>query len=72
MISEVIALLKETPLIAILGGMDIMRKAQMLAAEQFTYFIPLCIAGGYYYGFVLLIEYLGKKIEHRGCYVKHS
>lgn len=65
MVSEVIALLKETALIATIGGMDIMRTAQTLAAEQFTYFMPLCIAGGYYYLLVLLIEYLGKKLAHK-------
>jgi polar amino acid transport system permease protein len=66
MVNEVIAVLKETALIATIGGMDLMRSAQVLAAEQFTYFMPLCIAGAYYYGLVLLIEYAGKKIEQRG------
>ncbi|WED42549.1 amino acid ABC transporter permease [Legionella cardiaca] len=61
--NEMIALLKETALISTIGGMDLMRKAQSVAAEQFTYFLPLCIAGCYYYGLVLLIEYLGKKFE---------
>jgi polar amino acid transport system permease protein len=64
-INEVIALLKETALITTIGGMDLMRSAQVLAAEQFTYFMPLCIAGGYYYGLVLLIEYVGKKVEQK-------
>ncbi|KTD09205.1 transporter subunit: permease component of ABC superfamily transporter [Legionella gratiana] len=70
-INEMIALLKETALIATIGGMDLMRRAQSVAAEQFTYFIPLCIAGCYYYALVLLIEALGKKMEHRGLYVNH-
>lgn len=70
LINEVIALVKETALIATIGGVDIMRKGQMLAAEQFTYFMPLCIAGCYYYGLVLLIELLGKKIEQWGAHVK--
>lgn len=65
LINEVIALLKETALISTIGGMDIMRSAQMLAAEQFTYFLPLCIAACYYYGLVLLIEQLGKIIEQK-------
>ena len=69
LINEMITLLKETALIATIGGADIMRKAQMLAAEQFTYFMPLCIAGCYYYGLVLLIELLGKKIEQRRTHV---
>lgn len=70
MINEVIALLKETALIATIGGLDIMRSSQLLAAEKFTYFMPLCIAGAYYYGLVLLIEYVGKKIEKRESYAK--
>lgn len=69
LINEVIALLKETALISTIGGMDVMRKAQALAAEQFTYFVPLCIAGVYYYLMVLLIETLGKQFEKRGQYV---
>jgi polar amino acid transport system permease protein len=62
LVNEIIALLKETALISTIGGMDLMRKAQSVAAEQFTYFLPLCIAGLYYYCLVLLIESLGKKI----------
>ena len=66
-----IALLKETALIATIGGMDLMRRAQSVAAEQFTYFVPLCIAGCFYYGMVLLIEFLGKKLEQRRLYVSN-
>ena len=60
---EMIALLKETALISTIGGLDIMRKSQGIAAEHFTYFTPLLIAGAYYYAMVLLIEFIGKKIE---------
>lgn len=70
-VNEMIALLKETALISTIGGMDLMRGAQSLAAEQFTYFMPLCIAGAYYYGLVLLIEATGKKIEQRGFYATY-
>lgn len=61
LLNETIALLKETALISTIGGMDLMRNAQSAAAEHFTYFLPLCIAGGYYYVLVLLIEYAGSK-----------
>lgn len=71
MVNEVISLLKETALISTIGGMDVMRNAQALAAEQFTYFAPLCIAAFYYYALVLLIEALGKKIEKRGLNAAH-
>lgn len=66
LINETIALAKETALISTIGGMDLMRKAQSIAAEQFTYFVPLCIAGAYYYALVLFIEYWGKKIAKGG------
>ncbi|KGP63064.1 glutamine ABC transporter permease [Legionella norrlandica] len=68
-VNETIALLKETALISTIGGLDLMRQAQSVAAQQFTYFMPLCIAGIYYYGLVLLIELLGKVVEKRGNYV---
>ncbi len=71
LIGETIALLKETAIISTLGGMDLMRKAQLVAAEQFTYFLPIIIAGAYYYLLILLIEYIGKKIEERSNYASH-
>ncbi|MBI2785009.1 MAG: amino acid ABC transporter permease [Legionella longbeachae] len=71
-INEMITRLKETALIATIGGMDLMRRAQSVAAEQFTYFVPLCIAGSYYYVFVLLIEAVGKRIERKGLYVSNK
>ena len=69
-VNEIISLLKETALISTIGGMDLMRNAESLAAEQFTYFLPLCIAGAYYYGLVLFIEALGTQIEKRGHYAQ--
>ena len=71
LVNEFIALLKETAIISTLGGMDLMRRAQSIAAEQFTYFVPICIAGIYYYTLILFIEYIGRKIEKRVNYAKH-
>lgn len=69
LINELIALLKETAIISVIGGMDIMRQSDLIAAEKFDYFMPLCIAGVYYYVFVLIIEFFGRKLESRriGC-----
>lgn len=64
--NEMITLLKDTALISTIGGMDLMRRAQSVAAEQFTYFAPLCVAGLYYYFLILLIEYCVRKIEKKG------
>ena len=65
MVNETISLLKETAVITTIGGMDILRYAQLLAAEKFTYFMPLCIAGLYYYTLVLMIEFCGRRIKKR-------
>lgn len=64
-INEIISLLKETSLIGIISGMDIMRMAQILGSVKFTYFMPICIAACYYYSLVLLIESLGSYIEKK-------
>lgn len=72
MVNEAVSLLKETALVATLGGTDIMRKAQALAAEQFTYFMPLCIAGLYYYLMILSFECLGRRVEKRMNHAYHS
>ncbi|PPE03513.1 amino acid ABC transporter permease [Holospora curviuscula] len=65
LINESIALLKETALISTIGGTDILKCAKHLGSIQFTYFAPLVIAGVYYYGIVLCIEYCGKYVERR-------
>ncbi|MDR1457217.1 MAG: amino acid ABC transporter permease [Puniceicoccales bacterium] len=65
MTGEIISLLKETALISVIGGADVMRRSQMIAAEYFTYFAPLCIAGTYYYILVLLIELLARRLEKK-------
>ena len=63
--NEIITLFKDTALISTIGGLDVMRKSQVLSAAEFTYFMPLFIAGFYYYIFILIIEFLSKKIEKK-------
>lgn len=71
-INEVITLLKETALISTIGGMDIMRRSESIAAEHFTYFLPLFIAGAYYYALVLFIEYIGKRVEKKNAHLIYT
>ena len=66
--NEVITLLKETALISVIGEVDIMRRAQYLAAEQFTYFKPLCIAGLSYYLLVQILTFIFNYIQKRWHY----
>lgn len=63
LVNEVISLAKETAIISVLGGMDIMRRAQMISAEHFTYFLPLVVAASYYYGLVCSIEWAAKMVK---------
>lgn len=72
LIHEVIALVKETAIISMIGGMDVTRRAQVVAAEQFTYFTPLCIAALSYYFIILILEYFGKHAEKKFRYAKNS
>lgn len=65
LINEVVTLTKETALISVLGEMDILRRAQALAAETYDYFLPMCLAGGVYYWLIKTVEFLGKAIEKR-------
>lgn len=65
LINEFIALLKETALISTLGEADIMRRSQLVAAEYYRYFEPLCIAALCYYLMVLMLEFLGKFVERK-------
>ena len=70
LVNEVISLLKETAIISMLGELDITRRSQIVAASQFNYFVPICIAGSCYYILVFLIERIAKYLE-KIFYVKH-
>ncbi len=72
LINEIITLLKETALISTLGGMDIMRRAQSIAAETYNYFLPLCIAAFYYYILVTIVTVLGHVLEKKSAYAKNK
>lgn len=65
LINETVTLTKETALISVLGEMDIMRRSQAIAAEQYDFFLPLCIAGCVFWLLVKFIEISGNLIEKR-------
>ncbi len=69
LVNEVINLLKETALISTLGEEDIMRRAQLVAAETYSYFEPLMLAAVCYYVLVLALTALAKTLEKRLSYV---
>lgn len=69
LVNEIINLLKETALISTLGEEDIMRRAQLVAAETYSYFEPLLVAAVCYYLLVMLLTALAKTLEKRLSYV---
>jgi His/Glu/Gln/Arg/opine family amino acid ABC transporter permease subunit len=63
--NEVIDLLKESSLISVLGEADILRRANIVAAEKFIYFEPLIIAGLLYYSIVMVLSGFARLLEKR-------
>lgn len=65
LIGELINLIKETAIISVFGGEDIMRNAQMISAQKYEYMTPLLFAGIWYYAIISLLEYLINKITKK-------
>jgi His/Glu/Gln/Arg/opine family amino acid ABC transporter permease subunit len=63
LVNECSTLIKESSLIAIIGEADLMRRAQIIAAEQYTYFEPLLVAGACYYILVLILNHFANRLE---------
>ena len=68
LINEGCDMLKETALVSVLGEKDIMRRAQLVAAEHYTYLQPLMIAAACYYVLVTLFNAIIKHLEKRFHY----
>lgn len=70
LVNEMVNLLKESAIISVIGGADLMRRAQLVAAEEYTCFGPLIIAGLCYYVLVLALsgtaKYLEIKLQAKG------
>lgn len=65
LVNEVVNLLKESAIISVIGGADLMRRAQTVAAEQYSYFGPLLIASVFYYILVMLFSYFANILENK-------
>lgn len=69
--NETITLLKETSIAGAIGLMDLTRGANIIISHTFSAFIPYIATALIYYVFVLLLEYLFKKLEGKMSYVKN-
>ena len=63
LVNELINMIKESALISIVGGLDLMRRAQVVAAETYSFFAPMLIAALTYYVLVMTISVSGKFLE---------
>jgi polar amino acid transport system permease protein len=65
LINELVNMLKESAIISFLGEADLMRRAQVVAAEKFDYFTPIITAAICYYVLVFIFNWLAVKMEKR-------
>lgn len=65
LVNELINLVKESALISIIGEMDLMRRAQVVSAETYTFFTPMLTAALAYYVMVLIISSFAMMLERR-------
>lgn len=65
MMNEFIALTKDSAIVSTIAVTDMMRRSQMVSAEYYLYFPPMFIAFIMYYLVVLLLTFIGSKIERR-------
>lgn len=65
LVNELINLVKESALISIIGEMDLMRRAQVVSAETYTFFTPMLTAAAAYYVLVLIISSFAMILEKR-------
>lgn len=65
LVNEFINLIKESAIISMIGGMDLMRRAQLVSIETYTYFTPMLIAAICYYIMVMIISRFGIILERK-------
>ena len=65
LVNELINLVKESCLISVIGEMDLMRRAQVVSAETYTFFTPMLTAAAAYYMMVLIISSFALLLEKR-------
>lgn len=65
LVNELVNMLKESAIISTIGAADLMKRAQVVSAEQYTYFAPLLVAGGCYYITVAVLSTLATNLEKK-------
>ena len=65
LVNETTSLLKESALVSVLGEADLLRRANIVGAEKYTYFEPLLFVTLIYYIMVVSLSYVAKFLEIR-------
>lgn len=65
LVNESIALLKDTSLVSTIGALDLLRRAEVITGELYLYFEPLIIVAAVYYILVMVLTWLGQRLERR-------
>lgn len=65
LVNESIALLKDSTLVSVIGAQDLLRRAQIVAAEKYVYFEPLLIVAVVYYIIVMVLSISSTVLEKR-------
>lgn len=65
LVNEAINMVKESSIISVIGEADIMRRANIVSAEQYSYLEPLAVAAVCYYILVTILSLLAKILEKR-------
>jgi polar amino acid transport system substrate-binding protein len=63
MLNEVISLIKESSVISVFGGYDIIKRANIVSTEYYSYFVPMFVAAAAYYIIVIGLENVLKRYE---------
>lgn len=68
LVNEMVDLLKESCLISIIGEMDLLRRATIVASQKYLFFEPLLVVALVYYVLVALFSHFAKVLEKRMHY----
>ncbi|MGE4349639.1 MAG: ABC transporter substrate-binding protein/permease [Candidatus Berkiella sp.] len=72
LVNEMVNMLKESAIISTIGAADLMKRAQVVSAEQYTYFAPLLVAAGCYYITVFILSHFATRLENKLSLAHHD
>lgn len=65
LVNELVNMLKETSIISIIGVEEILRRANMVSSQKFTFVIPMLTAAATYYIVVLILVAIANRLEKK-------